>query len=185
MVITPELGCTWTYKDGKLSINLTSDEGKSYLFKTHYNVDQLYVRPEINAPFCVEDANLLGDYLGGLGEVVKDEGSALDLGLNGVACQRFTKPTFDTSKYFVAYANNDYVPQLGDVVTLYAVSNEAGDCLVLDPCDKDGLARLMLLNQDFVIDKNRGYLLGMMIRVKPELVCMFRSGIQRNRYSYA
>ena len=73
MVISPQNDCTWTYHDGKLSINLTTDEGKSYLFKTRYNVEDLFVRPDSNSQFCIEDANLLTDYQDGLYEILKND----------------------------------------------------------------------------------------------------------------
>ena len=174
MVISPQNGCTWTYKDGKLGINITSDDGLSYLFTTHYEIERLFRKPEINAPFCVEDANLLTAYMSGLSEIIPEESQALDLGLNGVACQRFTRPTAPTSRYFFQIDNGGYVPQMGDVVTVYAKSGEAGDCLVLDPQEADGVCRLMLLNKDLMIDQGRGYLLGMMIRVQPFLVNPYR-----------
>ena len=109
MVISPQNGCTWTYKDGKLGINITSDDGLSYLFTTHYEIERLFRKPEINAPFCVEDANLLTAYMSGLSEIIPEESQALDLGLNGVACQRFTRPTAPTSRYFFHLAKWEIV----------------------------------------------------------------------------
>ena len=53
MVINPQNDCTWTFQNGILSINLTTDEGKSYLFKTHFSVDDLYMKPEVNASFTI------------------------------------------------------------------------------------------------------------------------------------
>lgn len=185
MVITPQNDCTWTYTNGKLGINLTLDNGQSFLFRTHYDIDRLYQRPEMNSPFCVQDATLLTDYLSGLNEIFFEEGQSLDLGLNGVACQRFTRPTAPVSRFFFEINNNGYVPQRGDIVTIYAKSGEAGDCLVLDPMDADGLTRLMLLNKDLLISNERGFLLGMMIRLQPRLVSVYRGFTRVNQGIYA
>ena len=85
MVINPQNDCTWTFQNGILSINLTTDEGKSYLFKTHFSVDDLYMKPEVNASFTIKEGELLTYYLEGINKILKDEGSALDLGINAVA----------------------------------------------------------------------------------------------------
>ena len=76
--------------------------------------------------------------------------------------------------YFVEAGYLHYTQKQGVIAFLYAKSGEAGDCLVLDPQDADGVCRLMLLNKDLMIDQGRGYYLGMMIRVQQFLVNPYR-----------
>ncbi len=167
MVISPQNDCTWTYHNGCLSIHLTTDEGQSYLFDTKYSVDQLFVRPEVNTQFCIEDATLLTDYQFGLDRVLKDEVSSFEYGLNAVACARFTRPAYPTSRYFIEHPRTRGNFERGDVVTIYTKSGDTGYCLVLEENDADGLVRLMLLTDSLVLDRveNRGYVKGNMIRV--------------------
>ncbi|MBQ9220682.1 cell division protein ZapC domain-containing protein [Succinivibrio sp.] len=187
MVISPQNDCTWTYHDGKLSINLTTDEGKSYLFKTRYNIEDLFVRPDSNSQFCIEDANLLTDYQDGLYEILKNESFALDLGLNAVACEKFTRPAAPTSRYFLALDRPAFEFARGDVVILYSKAGTAGYCLVLEERDADGMVRLMLLSEELILDKeqNRGYQIGMMIRVCPECIGDIYTGTNDRRVRYA
>lgn len=175
MIISPQRDCTWTYYQGRLSINLTTDEGVSYLFKTHFDVESLYERPDVNTPFTIADAQLLTTYQDGVDKILKDEGKALDLGLNAVACMRFVKPAIPTSRWYLPYGGRNVEFDDGDVVTIYTKSGNVGDCLVLTKCDADGLTRLMLLNRFLLVDGNKGVLLGQMIRVRPDCVCAFRS----------
>lgn len=185
MIISPQKDCTWTYFQGKLSINLTTDEGVSYLFKTHFNVESLYERPEMNTPFTIADAQLLTAYQEGVYKILKNEGQALDLGLNAVACMRFVKPAIPTSRYFLPYGGRNVEFYDGDVVSIYTKSGNVGDCLVLNQCDADGLTRLMLLNPFLCVDGDRGLPLASMVRVHPDCVCAFRSiqGNQNVRYA--
>lgn len=185
MVINPHNDCTWTFQDGKLSINLTTDEGRSFLFKTHYDIEDLYVKPEVNASFTIRDAELLTDYQEGIGRIIGSEGGALDLGLNAVACARFTRPAVATSRYFLEAVGAKYQYNRGDVVSVYTKNGKCGDCVVLDQFDSDGLTRLMLLNRELVLDEeqNRGYSLGQMIRVSPEKVSSFRAINRFNDHS--
>ena len=184
MVINPQNDCTWTLRDGKLSVHLTTDDGHAYIFKTLYRVEDLYEKPEVNASFTIQDAELLTDYQAGIGRVVDDAG-ALDLGLNAVACQRFTRPFMGVSRYFVQ-SNVRHNIMRGDLVTIYAVNDRAGDCVVLDPCDADGLTRLMLLNKELVLDveHDRGFGKGQMIRVTPLRVFGFRA-LSKSKTRYA
>lgn len=71
MVINPQNDCTWTFQNGILSINLTTDEGKSYLFKTHFSVDDLYMKPEVNASFTIKEGELLTYYLEGINKILR------------------------------------------------------------------------------------------------------------------
>ena len=188
MVINPQNDCTWTFQNGILSINLTTDEGKSYLFKTHFSVDDLYMKPEVNASFTIKEGELLTYYLEGINKILKDEGSALDLGINAVACEQYTKPAIPTSRYFIMGSQREYEVLEGDVVSVYTNEFKCGDCVVLEPRDADGLTRLMLLNRELLLDvkQHRGYSLGQMIRVDPECVIEFRElNNRRNCHKYA
>lgn len=180
MVITPQNDCTWSYHDGKLSINLTTDDGKSYLFKTLFRVEDLFVRPEVNSQFCIIDAQLLTTYQEGVDRVLNNEDNALDLGLNAVACQRFTRPACPTSRYFMMNEECLIQAMAGDIVNLYAKCGHVGHCIVLDGCDADGLVRLMLLTDELILDpqEGRGYRRGMMIRVNS--ACVFQFSIVGN-----
>ena len=149
MIISPQRDCTWTYYQGRLSINLTTDEGVSYLFKTHFDVESLYERPDVNTPFTIADAQLLTTYQ--------------------------VKPAIPTSRWYLPYGGRNVEFDDGDVVTIYTKSGNVGDCLVLTKCDADGLTRLMLLNRFLLVDGNKGVPLGQMIRVRPDCVCAFRS----------
>ena len=183
MVINPHKDCTWTYDEGRLSINLTTDEGSSYKFRTHYRVEDLAVRPEVNSQFCIQDATLLTDYQYGLDKVLRNEEISLDLGLNAVACERFTRPACPSSRYFLSNSDYGYMFSRGDVVIVYSKCGDAGYCLVLEENDADGLVRLMLLTDQLVLDKehNRGYQVGMMIRVHPQ--CIYELNVKKVRYA--
>ena len=173
MIINPSHNCTWSYNNGKLVINLTTDDGESYQLDTNYRVDDLDVRPENNEPFCVFDANLLTEYQDGISKRISDEGTVLSIGLRAVACMRFARVGCPYSKFFTPVSSRQIVPSKGMFVNIYSKNGNYGHCIVLDEKDADGLVRLMLLSEELEVMENRGFSNGMMIRVAPEYVCRY------------
>ncbi|MGN0915110.1 MAG: hypothetical protein ACI4NE_01980 [Succinivibrio sp.] len=183
MVINPQNDLTWTYQQGKLGINLTADDGNNYLLDTSYKVDDLFERPEVNAPFCVRDVSLLAEYQEGLSSFINDEGKVLSISLKGVACQRFVKPAIPYCKFFVSDPEERVDPVKGEIVNIYTTCGGAAYGMVLDEKDADGLTRLILLSPELELLPGRGFSNGMMIRVSPEYVCCFRSLHKRKVYA--
>ncbi len=187
MKISPQNDCKWTYRNNRLSVFLTSDENVSYIFETHYRVSDLYVRPADNSSFCIQDACLLTEFQEGLSKVNLNDSACLDLGLNALACSRFVRSCFSTSRYFYM-SDSQYIRfNRGDVVSLYAKNGNIADCIVIDPCDGNSLTRLMLLNPSFTFDETAGLkcVLGSMIRVNPACVYDFRCNVHSQHARYA
>lgn len=166
-------GWNWNYKNERLGIYLSTHEGSLQFFYTHYSKADLYDPPKSGSAFCCEDASLLASYEEGLSQIGLDESGCLDLGLNAVACERFVKLAIPLTRHFYSFDKKCHVEK-GSVVTLYTVKGKAGDCLVLDEKDIDGLSRLMLLNPDLELPTGRFIKLGGMIRVNPQMLCPFR-----------
>ncbi len=187
-MITAGNGWSWNYKNERLGIYLSTDEGRSQFFFTHYGTADLYDPPKSSAAFCCEDARLLAAYEEGLTRIGLDESGSLDLGLNGVACERFVRPAIPMTRHFMSY-DRSFNAETGTVVTVYTVKGKAGDCLVLEDQDIDGLCRLMLLNPELMLPTGRAVKLGGMIRVNPHMICPFRvysgSGMDGDTARYA
>ncbi len=175
MKFTPYSDWRWSYDNSqRLSINLNADDGQSYSFKTHYTIADLAERPAYQQPFTVHDAQLLTIYQEGLSKIRLSDGACLDLGMNGVACARFVRAASPVSRYFLPFGGGSRIEN-GDVASVYTKEGKVGDCLVLDTSDADGMARLMLLNQELTVNDGRTFKLGDMLRMKLDMVCAFRS----------
>lgn len=170
MIINPSHNCTWSYNNGSLVINLTTDDGESYQLDTNYKVDDLDVRPENNEPFCVFDASLLTEYQDGISKLISDEGTVLSIGLRAVACMRFARVAVPYSKFFYPLNGRQITPSKGMFVNIYSRNGKYGHCIVLDEKDADGLVRLMLLSEELEVIENRGFCNGNMIRLAPEYI---------------
>ena len=190
MVINPHKDCTWIYYEKHLSINLTTDEGASYTYKTYFKLNDLDYCPANHTPFSVGEAQLLTVYQEQLQMLLRSESTALEIGLNGVACERYMKPAVPATRFF--YFSPEPVQELrmGDIVTVVSKYGKTGHCLLLEPNDSDQLVRLMLLNEILVLykgnkpEEDRGYLQGDMIRLNRACVEAFNfKGSNRLRYA--
>lgn len=187
MRISPQSDCKWDYRGTKLSVLLTSDEGMSYIFETHYDMRDLLDCPQRGASFCIQDASLLTSYLEGLSKIRLSDSACLDLGLNALACERFVRPSIPCSRYFLRRNGSKLDFHCGDVVSLYSKGGSIADCLVLEEFDADNVTRLILLNPsfDFTANESRKCRLGNMIRVNPECICGFREYDGKSIVKYA
>jgi len=173
--ITPVNDWSWNYNGEKLGIYLRADDGRFFTFNTHFVIRDLLNLPRPGEHFCCEDARLLTVYQEGLSDTLRlKEGEILDLGINAVACERFVRPSIPLSRLFTNIGNNYYF-EAGSIVTVYTKEGYGGDCIVLEECDVDGLARLMLLNPELKLGNGRVVELGHMIRVNPAYLCSFRA----------
>ena len=175
MKISPVNDWSWNYNGEKLGIYLRADDGRFFTFNTHFVIRDLLNLPRPGEHFCCEDARLLTVYQEGLSDTLRlTESACLDLGINAVACERFVRPSIPVSRLFMNVENNYYF-EIGSVVTVYTKQGKGGDCILLEQCDADGLARLMLLNPKLDLDNGRSVKLGHMIRVNPAYLCAFRA----------
>lgn len=178
MKFTPGQEWTWGFakegNDERLIINLVSDEGVRYCFKTLYKSSDLAVLPKNGESLCIEDACLLTDFQEGLYaiNVNKDE-VCLDLGLNAVACSRFVRNPNPSGRFFLPFGNNQYIKR-GQVVSLYGKAGGIGDFFVLDEIPDGNLYRLMLLNREWDLGMHL-LKVGAMLRVSADRICAFRS----------
>ena len=51
MKISPQSDCKWDYRGTSLSVLLTSDEGITYMFETHYSISDLLDRLRVELHF--------------------------------------------------------------------------------------------------------------------------------------
>ncbi|MDY6322874.1 MAG: cell division protein ZapC [Succinivibrio sp.] len=164
----------WNYSGDTLSMCFRLERGTIKVFNTHYKIRELQTFPSAGQPFCCKDAELLTAYQEGLSELGLNEDGCLDLGINAVACERFVRPSAPVTRLFFSFGDGAVYPA-GSVVTVYTLGRQAGDCLVLEERDSDGLARLMLLNPKLDIGRGLAVTLGHMIRVNPAILCSFRA----------
>lgn len=185
MKITPNANWMWNYNGDKLGICMRTDEGRLVSLNTHYRINDLLRLPYSGQAFCCEDAVLLTTYEESLASIGLNETGCFDLGINAVACERFVKPSMPITRFFMTFENNFFY-QNGSIVSIYTRSGNAADCLVLEECDIDGMAKLMLLNPSVEVVPGRAIALGKMIRVNPAALCSFRAfSCERHYRRYA
>lgn len=175
----------WNYNGDRLGIFLRTDEGRLVSLNTHYRVNELLNLPYSGQLFCCEDARLLTEYEESLYSLGVNEAGCLDLGINAVACERFVKPSMPITRFFMTFENNFFY-KTGSIVSIYTKTGNAADCLVLEECDYDGMAKLMLLNPSVEVVEGKHIGLGKMIRVNPAALCSFRAfSCERHYRRYA
>ncbi len=189
MKFTPGNEWSWGYGSenngiAPLVLNICDDEGKRYVFTTHYTNADLREFPQPGQAFCIEDAALLTDFQEGLYNIniVKDE-ICLPLALNALACARFVKLPRPCGRLFLPFAGAELILR-GQVVSLYSKNGGVGDFMVLDEFPDSDVYRVMLLNQEWDLD-HIILKAGAMIRVPANCLCAYRSiSIGRNaRYA--
>ena len=132
MKFTPGNEWSWGYSAQKdenaaLILNISDDEGKRYVFTTHYTTADLRTFPQPGQAFCIEDAALLTDFQEGLyaSKVVQDE-ICLPLALNALACARFVKLPRPCGRMFLPFGGGSAIIR-GQVVSLYTKDGGVGD----------------------------------------------------------
>ncbi len=169
---------TWDYvTEGDiryLALNLYSDEGAAFVFRTCFRYSDLREYPDRGHPFTVMDAVLLTAFQEGLYELNLQDRWCMSLSLNALACARFARlPNPSGGRMYLPYGGKEPI-YLGQVVSLYAKFGGVGDFIVLDEYPDGDVYRLMLLNTrwdlgSFVISQ------GTMVRVSSSVICPFRS----------